>query len=103
MAEKITVNVPHKFTVLEARNRIDSNFPKFEKHLGSVGGQVKREWQSDVMTFSIGAMGQNLTGRLHVQESNILIEVDLPWLLAKLSGGLQDKLKKGAQILLEKK
>ena len=103
MAEKITVNVPHNFTVQEAKSRIDGNFPKFQQTLGGFGGQVEREWLEDTMTFSLGIMGQSLTGKLQVQEKTILVEIDLPWILAKLSGGLQDKLKQGAQILLEKK
>lgn len=103
MAEKITVNVPHKLTREEARSRIDSGFGKVQEQIAGKAVTVDQTWTGDSMAFSAGAMGQNITGSLHLQENNVLIEVDLPWFLAKLSETVSEKLKKGTQLLLEKK
>lgn len=103
MAEKITVNVPHKLSREDARDRIDSGFGKVQEQIAGKAVSVDQTWNGDSMAFTAGAMGQNITGTLHVQESNVLIEIDLPWFLAKLSGGIADKLKKGTQLLLDKK
>ena len=48
-------------------------------------------------------MGQSITGRLVVGDENVVIDVDLPWLLAKIAGTVKEKLTKGTQVLLEKK
>jgi len=103
MAEKITVNVPHKLTPIDARNRIDSGFGKVQEQIGGKGVQVDQQWTGDRMDFTASTMGQKITGNLLIEDSSVKIEVDLPWFLAKLSGTVQEKLKKGTQILLEKK
>ncbi len=103
MAEKITVNVPHKLSREEARSRIDSGFGKVQEQIAGKAVAVEQTWNGDSMAFTAGAMGQNITGSLHIQENNVLIEIDLPWFLAKLSGSIGEKLKKGTQLLLDKK
>ena len=103
MAEKITVNVPHKLSREDARARIDGGFSKVQEQIGGKAMTVSQEWSGDTMGFSAGAMGQKITGNLHVEDDHVMIEVDLPWFLAKLSNTVQDKLKKGTQLLLDKK
>ncbi len=103
MAEKITVNVPHKLSREEVHSRIDSGFGKVQEQIAGKAVAVDQQWNGDTMNFSAGAMGQKLTGNLYVQDNNVLIEIDLPWFLAKLSGAVTEKLKKGTQLLLEKK
>ena len=103
MAEKITVNVPHKHTQTEARQRIDQGFGKVQEQIAGKGVEVEQRWTGDRMDFVARAMGQKITGNLQVQESQIAIEVDLPWMLKALSGTVQEKLRSGTQLLLEKK
>jgi len=103
MAEKITVNVPHKLGRADARTRIDQGFGKVQEQIAGKSVDVEQSWTGDVMNFKAGAMGQNITGNLEVFDDKVTIEIDLPWLLAKISGVVQDKLKKGTQLLLEKK
>lgn len=103
MAEKITVNVPHKLTRETAKSRIESGFSKVQEQIAGKSVDIQQNWQGDNLLFSAGAMGQKITGKLTVFDDKVLIEVDLPWILAKLSGGIQDKLKKGTQLLLDKK
>jgi len=103
MAEKITVNVPHKLSRTEARARIDRGFGKVQQQIAGKSVNVSQNWNGDQMDFRAGAMGQSLTGKLSVKDNHVLIEVDLPWFLAKLSGIVEDKLKKGTTLLLDKK
>ena len=62
-----------------------------------------------VMAFDFGlrhigvALGQSITGKLVVGDENVVINVDLPWLLTKIAGTVKEKLAKGTQVLLEKK
>ncbi len=103
MAEKITINVPHKLTREDARRRIDSGFAKVQEQVTGKTLEMEQSWQGDTMQFTAAAMGQNITGRLNVEDTQVKIEVDLPWILAKLSGAFSDKLKKQTQLLLDKK
>ena len=103
MSETITVTVPHRLTRLDARSRIDSGFAKVQEQIGGKGMQVEQEWHGDEMHFKAGAMGQSITGKLVVGDENVVINVDLPWLLTKIAGTVKEKLAKGTQVLLEKK
>ena len=103
MAEKITVNVPHKHTRLDAKARIDGGFHKVQEQIAGKGISVDQQWQGDRMDFVAGAMGQKITGNLTVTDDHVTIEVDLPWMLKALSGKVQEKLRSGTQLLLDKK
>ena len=103
MAEKVTVNVPHQHTRLEARARIDQGFGTVQEQIGGKGVTVDQNWAGDRMDFAVHAMGQKITGNLLVEDAQVRIEVDLPWMLKALSGTVQEKLRSGTQLLLEKK
>lgn len=105
MAEKITINVPHKLSQADARARIDSGFAKVQEQVVGKSVEVEQNWapDQDVMTFKAGVMGQSITGTLNVMPEKVLIEIDLPWFLAKLAGPFREKLAKGTQLLLDKK
>ncbi|MEE9374922.1 MAG: polyhydroxyalkanoic acid system family protein [Rhizobiaceae bacterium] len=103
MAETITIKVPHKHSQAEARRRIDKGFAKVQQQITGNAVDVSQTWADDVLSFKAGMMGQSITGKLNVMDDHVLIEVDLPWLLAKLSGTITDKMKKATQLLLDKK
>lgn len=103
MAEKISIKVPHKLSKIDARNRIDSGFAKVQEQIAGKSVDVEQHWEGEVMRFKAGMMGQSLTGMLEVLDDHVKVEADLPWFLAKLSGTIGDKLKKGTQLLLDKK
>lgn len=103
MSEKISITVPHRLSKEEARQRIDGGFVRLQQEIAGKSVEFDQSWQGDVMAFSGGAMGQTITGRLTVADNAVDIELDLPWLLAKLSGTIRDKLSRGATKMLEKK
>lgn len=103
MSESITINVPHKLTKQEARNRIEGGFDKVGEQIGAKGVAIQQNWVEDIMNFEAGAMGQTISGTLEVTDSHVNIAIDLPWFLAKLGSGLKERLSKTTQVLLEKK
>ncbi len=102
MSEPITMTVPHQLTKLDAKARLESGFGRVQEQIGQ-GVTVEQHWDGDVMSFSAGVMGQNVTGTVIVRDSDVVITLDLPWILARIAGTVQDKLRKGTQVLLEKK
>ncbi len=100
MAETVTVKVPNKHTKMEAKTRIVDGFDKVTDQLGGKA-QVSQQWDGDTLTFTAGAMGQNVDGNLTVFDDHVLINVNLPWLLAKLAGPISEKLAKDTQLLLK--
>lgn len=100
MSETITVKVPNKHTKLEAKSRISDGFGKVADQLGGKA-QIYQTWQEDTLTFKAGAMGQDIEGNLTVFDDYVLINVNLPWLLAKLAGPISQKLEDHTQLLLK--
>ncbi|MEL7272336.1 MAG: polyhydroxyalkanoic acid system family protein [Pseudomonadota bacterium] len=103
MSEKITVNIPHKLGKDAARSRIENGFAKVQEQIVGKAVEVEQSWTNDRMDFAVGMMGQSVKGRLDVADNHVHVELDLPWLLAKLAGPIREKLTKGTQVLLEKK
>ncbi len=64
---------------------------------------IQDRWEGDQLQFEGSGMGQKLTGRLDVREDSVLIQVDLPDMLAALADKITGTLKTEAQKLLEKK
>lgn len=100
--ETITVDVPHKLTKAVARKRIDEGFLRVQREIAGKSVQFEQDWQDDTMAFKGGAMGQTVSGRLTVFDDSVKIEIDLPWLLARMAGTIREKLSRGTTKLLTK-
>lgn len=99
----ITVTIPHKLGVAEARRRIDDGFGQLEKQFGGSLAQVERRWDGDRLVFSARALGQTLRGWMLADATEVRIEVLLPGLLGMLAGKIKGGLQKQGRILLEHK
>jgi putative polyhydroxyalkanoate system protein len=104
MSKPLTITLPHQLGQTEARKRIEEGFGKIEQQLAG-GGQarVEKTWTGDTMNFTALAMGQTITGALHVLDQEIKIDIVLPGILGMLAGKVKDKVQKEGQLLLEKK
>jgi putative polyhydroxyalkanoate system protein len=104
MANPLTITIPHQLGRAEARSRIEQGFGRIEQQLAG-GGQAKvdKRWDGDTMTFTALAMGQTITGALHVLDQEIKLDIVLPGFLSFLAGKVKDKVQKEGQLLLEKK
>lgn len=104
MSKPLTITIPHQLGLAEARKRIEEGFGKIEQQLAG-GGQarVEKSWAGDTMNFTALAMGQTITGALHVMQEEIKLDIVLPGILGMLAGKVKDKVQKEGRLLLEKK
>lgn len=103
MTKPITVEIPHQLGVAEAKRRLETGFGDFSRHIGGVAGALNRTWEGDRLSFSLQAIGQQVTGFIDVRDTELRIEVLLPGVLGMIAGKIRGRLKKEGQILLEKK
>jgi len=106
MARPVTVNIPHGLGKDEARRRIEQGFGRVRQQLaGAVGGMLafQERWEGDRLHFEGGALGQKITGRLEVLADSVVIQLDLPAILAAIADRVAATLKSEGQKLLEKK
>lgn len=103
MATPITISVPHQLGRAEARRRIESGFAKIVNLLPGSGGVRSERWDGDRLIFSVAAMGQTVSGVIHVLDAAVTMEIELPGILRVIAGGLKERLQKVGQLLLTKK
>jgi hypothetical protein len=99
MTEPITVDVPHKLGLAEARRRVEGG-------IGTVAGWIPggamtdHRWDGDVLHFTVTAMGQKISSKLDVRNDRVVATIDLPPFLALFAEKLKAKLAKEAPKLL---
>ena len=63
----------------------------------------QEHWDGDRMDFRVRALGQSIAGNIRVGETDVRIEIGLPWLLAKFTSAIQKTITQSGRILLERK
>ena len=100
MSGPISVDVPHRLGVAEAKQRIGANIGNLTAHLPS-GAQVNSTWEGDRLKLGIGLMGQEVAAALDVQERIVRVTVQLPPALAFFGKAIEGALRRSATELLE--
>ncbi|QNE05323.1 polyhydroxyalkanoic acid system family protein [Croceicoccus marinus] len=90
------VAVPHSLDRAEVRRRLDTRRDDMTDFVPGGLAQIETSWQSDDrMLMIIRAMGQELTGHVDVEDTQVVFEIDLPPALSfvepMISGTLEDK------------
>lgn len=104
MAEKVTVSIPHKLGKDEAARRIKKGFAAAREKGGGMMSFADETWTGDQVAFNVSLLGQHAAGTIDVREDHVVIDVTLPWLLAKMAEQAKVLIEKqGNRLLLEKK
>lgn len=104
MSRPVTVTIPHRLGRAEARARVEASLGRFKNEMGRAGlGEIQHAWTEDRLGFHARALGQTITGRIDVRDSDLQIEVELPALLAGFADKIAGKLRKEGALLIEKK
>lgn len=98
----ITVSIPHQLDRTEARRRIEKGFAQIIHVLPGIAATCNERWEGDRLIFSVGAMGQTVSGVVTVLDHAVTMEIDLPGVLGLLAGRFKDRMQKAGQLLLKK-
>ncbi|HEX4696012.1 polyhydroxyalkanoic acid system family protein [Sphingomonas sp.] len=99
MTDPITVEVPHKLGLTEARRRVEGGIGKLAGMIPG-GAAVDHRWDGDVLHFTVAAMGQRIASQLDVRADRVIATIVLPPFLALFADKLRAKLAKEAPKLL---
>ncbi len=100
MAEPVTVNIPHKLGVAEAKSRIGSGIHRLSDIIPGAS-MTDHHWEGDHLHFTLEAVGQRITADMHVREEEVYAVFDLPPMLAMFANKIKAKLQKEAPKMLE--
>jgi len=95
------VAIPHNLGRDEVRNRLRTRSHTLADAIPGGMAQVSTGWPSDDrMTLDIAALGQALTGYIDVQDSQVVLHMDLPPALGFLEPIVEGAIRQQGQKLL---
>ena len=103
MSETITAVIGHRLGTAEAVRRLREGLARTKGHFGPMIAVEQETWEGDTLSFRMRALGQIAAASIEVLEDAVLIEVSLPWLLARAAKRILPMLRTEATLLLEKK
>ncbi len=102
MSRPIIVSIPHSLGKAEALRRLKGGMERVLGHI-PIMKMDEQSWSGDRMTFRASALGQVASGSLDVGESDVRLELTLPWVLQRFAGMVQEVFSDRTRRLLEKK
>jgi len=98
----VVVTIPHQLGRDEARRRLENGMGQVRSQLAGVGASVENHWTDDRMTFDVAVLAQTISGRIDVGDSEVRLEVDLPWMLAMLAEKITGRIARQGTLMLTK-
>jgi hypothetical protein len=103
MSKPLVVSIPHRHGKAEAVRRLKAGLGSVRSDFGHVFTVQEEVWRGDTLSFHLSALGQAASGTIDVHDDHVRLEVNLPWLLARIAEKAQGLIRKRGQLLLEKK
>jgi hypothetical protein len=75
----LNFSVPHQLGKQEAKSRLDDLFPSLESKYASIISDTRYEWLGDRCDFSLSIKGMNASGQIDVRETQVDLDLDLPF------------------------
>jgi hypothetical protein len=103
MSQPLIVSLPHRLGRQEATRRLRGGLANARCSYGQWFAIEEENWSGDSVNFRVRALGQSAHGKIDIFDDHVLLEVTLPWLLAKLAEKLVPAIRKEGALMLEKK
>ena len=103
MSKPLVVSIPHRLGRDEAVHRLKSGLGSVRANFGHLFSVEEEIWNGEHLDFRVSALGQSATGTIDVADDHVVLEVALPWLLAKLAEAAQPLIRKEGTLMLERK
>ena len=103
MSQPLVVSLPHRLGKQEATRRLKTGLGNARANYGQLLAIEEETWTGDSVQFRVRALGQSANGKIHIFDDHVLLEVTLPWLLAKFAEKLVPAIRKEGGLMLEKK
>ena len=97
MSNSIVITVPHRLGAKEAKRRIAEQIELLRRNYIDKLAYSEANWNGDTANLRVVAFGQTATAQVYVLDDALRIEVQLPLILAALTGKIQGILKSNAE------
>ncbi len=82
----------HHLTKQQAVQRLEQFRPELLRRYGEEVSDLTVEWSDDVMKVSFHARGFKVSGTLTVTETDIHLDIGLPWLAWPFEGQVRERI-----------
>jgi len=103
MSEPLVVSIPHRLGRDEAVRRIKSGFGQAHAHFAHLLTISEETWDDSRLSFRASALGQAASGVIDVRDDQVVLTVQLPWLLARFAQAASKLISREGTLMLEKK
>jgi hypothetical protein len=103
MADPVVISIPHRLGRAEARRRLEAGIDQVVAPLGRLVSIDRRVWTGDRLDFGMSVAGQTARGLVDVEDTQVRIELELPWVLAAIAKRVRGVIDQRGRGLLEKK
>ena len=103
MSNTLTVTIPHHLGKEEAVRRLKSGLDQVEAQFSAAFAVQEQIWEGNTLRFQIRALAQTVSGTIEVEDTQVKLDVVLPWLLARLANSIKSVVQRQGDRLLEKK
>lgn len=100
MTKSLVVTIPHALGKDEARRRIAAEIDQLKHAYIDKFAHAEVNWAGDAADIRVVALAQEITAHIDVAPASVRVEVFLPWLLASLSGMIENRLNATAKETL---
>jgi hypothetical protein len=101
MQKSIAVTVPHDLGAAEAKRRIAEQLDQARHSYVDTFVASAVTWTEDHADLQIATLGQTVTGGIDIAPDTVRIEVQLPWPLSMLAGGIEGLIKSRSEDILQ--
>ena len=100
MSRTISLTIPHRLTQDEVRARISRGIADAQRDHAGKFSKLEHKWAENHLDFDVGILGQSVTGAADVNPSDVVVHIDLPWMLAAFADKIKPQIKAQADKLL---
>ena len=98
------VPISHELPKEEVRRRLRERSGEIASFVPGGMAEVVTDWpNNDCMTLGVKTMGQSINGKVLIEESCVIFEIDLPLALSFVEPMISGAIREKGQKLLEKK
>jgi putative polyhydroxyalkanoate system protein len=97
---KLSFSVPHSKGKDEVRSRLEAFADRVRaKYEGQVK-DVKQSWDGDTLSFGFRTLGNNIEGRLTVEDDRLAVDGSLPFAAMMFKGKIESTIREELERLL---
>lgn len=96
------VAIPHDLPRAEVRRRLHERSHEIADHIPGGMAQVATDWEGeDRMAICVSAMGQDLRGKVDIEDGQLVFEIALPMALSFVEPMIAGAIRQQGQKMLE--